>query len=54
MSARGFLPEGTNPGDVFINILQSDAYAQLFISFLILGAVSMTMSTIDTNTYIFS
>jgi len=54
ISAIGVIDHKTPANEVFNAILNSNSYPSFFISFFTVYIVSMIMSTIDTNTYIFS
>ncbi|MCP4354125.1 MAG: hypothetical protein GY793_00565 [Proteobacteria bacterium] len=54
MSAKNFLPSDTVMDTVMFEILKVDAFPSWIIMFLSLSIIAMTMSTIDTYSYVFS
>ncbi|MBN1784077.1 MAG: hypothetical protein JW812_03855 [Alphaproteobacteria bacterium] len=54
MAAKGLLPTSTNPDDVFFALFKSNAVSSYLLAYIAVVAIATTMSTLDTQTYLFS
>jgi len=54
MSAKPFLPQEMNANDVFFAIFENQVFSVPILSFIAVVTMAITMSTLDTYTYLFT